>query len=115
MEKTQVLQIVATEPKPGTEAKFNKWYNEEHIPLAIKFKGMQKISRYKVQGENKQFPTYLAFYYFESKEAADAYGPSPEFAAVRKNKEETWKDDAYDMKWNVRYELIKTWQGKGKS
>ena len=110
MESKPTLHVIGTECKPGTEEKFNKWYNEVHIPLALKFKGITRITRYKQVGDNKDYPPYLAIYEFENNEAVDAYLKGSEFAAVRENKESTWKDDVYDMKWNVRYELIKEWK-----
>ena len=110
MASKATLHVIGTAPKPGTEEKFNKWYNEVHIPLALKFEGVTKITRYRQVGENAEYPPYLAIYEFENNEALDAYLKSTEFAAVRENKESTWQDDVYDMKWNVRYEVIQTWE-----
>ena len=105
-----ILNIVATECPTKNEEKFNKWYNEVHIPLLFKFKGMKKVSRYKRLGENKECPRYLAFYEFESKEALAAYPDSPELAAAMQEMQETWKGGGFDIKWRAQYEPIKTWE-----
>ena len=103
-----IVNIVATECT-GDEAKFNKWYNEVHIPMLLKFKGVKGASRYKQVGENKEHPTYLAFYEFENAEALEALHKSPEFAAAMEEMKETWKDGGLELKWAVPYEHIKTW------
>jgi len=102
-----ILNIVATECT-GDEVKFNKWYNEVHLPLILKYNGVKKASRYKRLGENKENPTYLALYEFESKEALDAMHDSPEFKAAMEEMDETWKDGGIDLQWIVPYEHIKT-------
>jgi uncharacterized protein (DUF1330 family) len=104
-----IVNIVASECT-GDEAKFNKWYNEVHIPMLLKFKGLKRASRYKQLGENKEQATYLAFYEFENKDALDALHASPEFAAAMEEMKETWKDGGFESKWVVPYEHIKTWE-----
>ena len=110
MGSESILNIVATECRPEYEEKFNKWYNEVHIPLMLKYKGIKKVSRYQQKGENKECPTYLAFYEFESKEALAAHSDSPELAAALEEMQETWKDGGFDVKWLAQYEPIKTWE-----
>ena len=110
MAKDLVLNIVATECPPENDAKFNKWYNEVHIPLLFKYKGMKRVSRYQVMGETKDVPQYLAFYEFESKEALENLPKSPEFAVALEEMQDTWKDGGLDIKWMASYEPIKTWE-----
>lgn len=110
MGSESILNIVATECHPEDEAKFNKWYNEVHIPLILKFKGIKKAARYHQIGENKEYPTYLAIYEYESKEALAAHPDSPELAAALKEMNETWKDRMFEIKWMIPYESIKTWE-----
>ena len=94
----------------GFEEKFNKWYNEVHIPMILKYKGVKRASRYKQLGDNKESPKYLAFYEFENKEAMDALHDSPEFAAAGEEMNETWKDGGFELKWVTPYEHIQTWE-----
>ena len=110
MGKASILNIVATDCPAENDAKFNKWYNEVHIPLLFKFRGIKRVSRYKLMSENKDTPKYLAFYEYESKEDLEANPRSPEFAAAMQEMQETWKDGGFDIKWAASYEPIKTWE-----
>ena len=104
------INIVATECEPEEEQKFNRWYDETHIPLLFKFKGMKKVTRYKIAKETEGFPTYLAVYEFESKQAYEAYTKSAELAAGREEMDKTWKGGGFEIKWRVQYEAMKTWE-----
>jgi uncharacterized protein (TIGR02118 family) len=107
MEKSRYLNIVATECVPGDEAKFNKWYNEVHIPMLMRFKGIKKVTRYKVMGESKEKGQYLAIYEYDSQEAMSALNASPEFKAAIDEMNETWKGQMFDLKWGMNCEPIK--------
>jgi uncharacterized protein (TIGR02118 family) len=111
MEPKPLIHVIATECRPEDEEKFNKWYDEIHIPMLFEFKGLKKAVRYKRVYESGQYARYLAIYEFDSKKAFEDYENSPELAAASKEEhEETWKDSKYDMVWRVQYEPIKTWE-----
>ena len=40
-----LIHVVATQCQPEFEEKFNKWYNETHIPMLFKHKSMKKVTR----------------------------------------------------------------------
>ena len=49
------------------EARFNKWYNEEHVPQVLRYNGAVSARRYrKLAGEHKY--DYMAVYEFASEE-----------------------------------------------
>ncbi|MFC1931373.1 EthD family reductase [Chloroflexota bacterium] len=104
-----LINSVATECQPEAEEKFNKWYNEVHIPLLLKFKGIKKVTRYKIVEKSEEHPTYLAIYEFESRQAYEKYLKSPELAAAREEMKETWKDGGFEVKWRVPYDTMKSW------
>lgn len=106
----KVINIVATECQPELEEKFNKWYNEVHIPLLFKYKGMKKVTRYKILNKTGEFPTYLAIYEFESPSEYQGYTNSQELADGRAEMNETWKEGGFEIKWRVQYEEMKTWE-----
>jgi len=110
MEDKAVIHIVATQCHPDDEEKFNKWYDEVHIPLLMKFKGLKKVTRYKAAYEPKDYPKYLTIYEFTSRKDFAAYEKSPELAAARQEMSETWKARPFEMKWRVQYEALRTWQ-----
>jgi len=109
METSPVINIVATKCPPEVEEKFNNWYDEMHVPILFKNKGMKKVTRYRILKESEEYPTYLAIYEFESRQAFEAYETSPELDAGRAEMKETWKEGEFDIKWRVQYEALKVW------
>ena len=105
-----VIAIRLTQCEPELEEKFNQWYDEVHIPLFMKSKWLDKVTRYKLIPIHKEAPKYLTIYEFKDKEAYEAYMASPEFAAAVKERNETWPSGGYEMKLSAVYEPTKTWQ-----
>ena len=110
MEAKPIIHIVAIQCKPEFKEKFNAWYNEVHIPMLLKSKGLIEVTRYKVITETGEYPEYLTIYDFESQKALEAYETGPDLAAARDESKETWKEKGYEVKWRVQYEAIKTWK-----
>ena len=110
MTNEPVINVVATQCKPEDEEKFNKWYNEVHIPMIMKFKGVSAVTRYKLPTDSEEYPKYLTIYKYDNQEALKASQSSPEMAAVQAEMRETWKDGMFTIKWRVQYEPIKTWK-----
>jgi hypothetical protein len=104
------LSIVATECTPQNDVQFNKWYNEVHIPLFMKYHGLQKAARFKKLDPKGPVPTYLAFYHYNNKEDMDALPATPEFKAALDDMLDTWKEKEFEIKWAASYEKIKEWQ-----
>jgi len=60
-----VLFVVKASITPEQEAAFNSWYNEEHCPQLLQFRGAVSARRYKaIMGEQEY--QYMAVYEFES-------------------------------------------------
>ncbi len=110
MAKARVLNIVATECKAKDNAKFNKWYNEVHIPMFLKYKGLKKVTRYKIIDEDSRKRKYIAIYEYDTKEDLDKLNASPEFKAAIEEMQETWKGNMPDIKWAISCEPIKAWE-----
>ena len=110
MEDESIFFMVATECAPEVEEKFNKWYEEVHIPMLLEMKGLKEVSRYKlVRGNNDQYPKYLATYKFENMEAYEEFENGPVLAACKEEMAETWKDNMFDINWRVAYKPMKSW------
>ena len=110
MAKIRILNIVATECALKNDAKFNKWYDEVHIPMLMKYKGIRKVTRYKMIENKEKKPKYLAVYEFDTKEDLDNLPKGPEFKAAIAEMQETWKGEMFDIKWAVSAEPLKTWE-----
>ena len=113
MTKESILYIVATETTPDKEDKFNKWYDEVHIPMLLGYTGIKKATRYKIvndMGEDKGQATYLACYEFENEEAFEGYLTSPALAAALNDTDETWKEGGFTKTWRAAYQPIQSWE-----
>ena len=110
MESNLVINMVATRCQPEVEDKFNKWYDEIHIPLLFKFSGMTGVTRYQALKETEGEATYLAMYEFKDREALEEYEKSPELVAARAEMQETWQDKGFEITWRMQYAAIQTWE-----
>jgi uncharacterized protein (TIGR02118 family) len=113
MIKEPMLYIVATATTPEKEEKFNKWYNEVHVPMLLGCKVIKKVTRYKIMNymdENKGQPAYLACYEFENEEAFNGYLKSPALKAALKDTDDTWKDGGFTKTWRAVYQPIQSWK-----
>jgi heme-degrading monooxygenase HmoA len=108
--KARFLNIVGTECQARDEAAFNKWYNEVHIPMLLKYKGLKKVTRYKVMGDVKDQAKYLAVYEYDTQEALNGMAASTEFKDAIDEMTETQKKLTFGIKWAAPYEPIKTWE-----
>ena len=106
----KVINIVASECAPANEVKFNKWYNEIHIPMLLKFPGLLAVTRYKFTGGDAGQVKYLAVYEFKDQASFEAFEKSPELNAAREEMGQTWKNDMFDIKYRARYETIQAWK-----
>ncbi|MFC2038361.1 DUF4286 family protein [Chloroflexota bacterium] len=110
METARVLNIVGIECQPDQETRFNKWYDEVHIPMVLKFDGMVGVERYKLLGGTEEQVKYLTFLEFRDKASLEAYQKSPELTAAREEMTQTWKGKGFNIKWRAQYEPLKTWK-----
>ncbi|MBI2870030.1 MAG: EthD family reductase [Chloroflexi bacterium] len=110
MDAAPVIHIAATECAPEVEAKFNRWYNEVHVPMSLKFEGMKGVTRYRLITRTEGHPRYLSICSFESKAAFDAYEASPERAAAFEEMSRAWQSGGFEIKWRLQYEMIKAWR-----
>jgi uncharacterized protein (TIGR02118 family) len=108
MPDRKIINIVGTRCRPQDEEKFNKWYNEIHIPMLLKFKGLKGAARYKLAGESAEMPTYIAIYEFASRKDFEDFGQSPEFAAAIEEMQKSWPS-GIEILVRTPYELIKKW------
>jgi len=109
MSKARVVNIVCTECKPEDAEQFNKWYNEVHIPMLMKYKGIKKVTRYtSIQNEGK--PRYLAIYEFDKKADMDNMQSTQAFKDAIEEMNETWKGNMPDIKWVAAGEPIKVFE-----
>jgi len=110
MENKPVINVVGMRCQPEVEEKFKKWYDEIHIPMLLKFKGLKEVNLYKILKVSEGYPEYLSISEYDNQEAFAAYETSPELAAALEETRETWKDGGWERIWRVQYETMKTWR-----
>ena len=78
-----MLSVRAT-VEPGREGEFNRWYDDEHVPDAVRmFPGCIGAARYKVLlGDGSH--QYMALYAFESADKLSAALSGPELKELVK-------------------------------
>ena len=80
---TVLFVVKATVPK-GQEEAFNRWYDEEHIPLVLQYKGAVSARRYKaIMGEEKY--QYMAVYEFKDEATFWRLMESEHFKMLKEN------------------------------
>jgi hypothetical protein len=109
MSAQSVINIVTTRCPPPDDAKFNRWYNEVHIPMLMKCKKLQGVERYKLITEPASGPAYIAIYRFASLNDYQEFNSGPELAAAGKEMRETW-GQKIEIISRLQYGLIQAWQ-----
>jgi hypothetical protein len=109
MAKNRVINIVATVCDPKKDAEFNKWYNEVHIPMLLKFKGLKKVTRFGIIDDKAPQAKYLAVYEYDTVEAMNAMPQSQEFKDAIAEMQQSWPGNSMEIKWAAAYAPIKTW------
>ena len=78
-----VLFVVKASITPDQEAAFNRWYNTEHCPELLQYKGAVSARRYKaILGEDRY--QYMAVYEFESEATFQKFLKSDHLANLKK-------------------------------
>jgi hypothetical protein len=98
---------------PEVEDKYNKWYNEVHIPMLLKCGQIKRVTRYKMISDDESFPKYMTIYEFEDLEAFERYDTSEARTAAHEEIKQSWPEGQpkYQSKGRARYEVMKTWEG----
>ena len=65
------------------EKAFNEWYNREHVPDVLKFRGVVSARRYQALLPEDKFQ-YMAVYEFESEETLQRFLESDHLAWLKK-------------------------------
>lgn len=119
MKDESVMWIVGTQCKPGVdEDKFNKWYDEVHVPMLLEGNHVKKVTRnkiaekeYHVANTTHECPKYLTIYEFENLAAFEAWMSSPDREVAGEDKLTTWGEGGgYEVFWATRYDTMQTWE-----
>jgi len=105
---------------PEQEEKFNRWFEEEHVPIQLKARGLRKAVRYKITEpfdnpiiacKPEDYPEYVGVYEFENEAAYQEYRTGPVYDEVHQNVLKTWPEGRpFKLIWRVAYKALKTWE-----
>jgi hypothetical protein len=105
---------------PEKRAKFDKWYEEEHIPIQLKARGMKKATYYKMNKpftapiivcKAEDYPDIVLVYEFEDQKAFDEYWNGAVYNEVHQNVLKTWPEGRpFKILWRVTYDNYKTFE-----
>jgi antibiotic biosynthesis monooxygenase (ABM) superfamily enzyme len=110
MDNTRIINIVATECSPEKDAAFNSWYNDIHIPMLLKYKGIKKVTRYKMIEDNAQKLKYVAIYEYESMNELTNLSRSQEFRDAIAEMQQSMLKMGFEIKSTFSYVPLKTWE-----
>jgi hypothetical protein len=93
------MSVMFSEMRPDASwlERFNRWYDEEHIPLRMRIPGFASAQRYRQTGAGND--NYLALYELESLAAFS----TPEFKAVKAQASDTTNWMLANVKGFTRY------------
>ena len=118
MQDKLVIYFVLTQCPANLEDKFNKWYNETHVPMLLKSEHASGATRYKIAPMTDRFEpaatgkeplSYLAIYEFKNQQAFEAWNSSAEVAAARKERKETWGEKGFEVLSRGVGEPLRIW------
>lgn len=121
------MEVVASESLPELDEKYNKWYEEMHIPSLLQNPNLLNVDRYRIVGglsdpthpglaEPKEgYAKYLTIFNFENEEGFKAFDSSPEMEEALANATQMWKSGEVTVKFRAQYELRGIWEGKVKA
>jgi hypothetical protein len=78
---TVLFVVKATIAKDREEA-FNRWYNEEHVPQVLQFKGLVSARRYRAL-EGEETYQYMAMYELQDEATYRRFMASEHFKGLR--------------------------------
>ncbi len=112
-----VIHLVGLNCRPDQDEKFNRWYNESHVPELMKFSAVLRVTRYKVLRPDvpnpgyppAKYPQYLVIYELPDQATFETYEASPQMAEAMRDLRENWSSNPFERVWRVQYRFLRTW------
>ena len=101
-----VINMVMVDCRSEVEPQYNKWYDEVHIPMCLRYDGMLRATRYRLTRGPSGHARYLTVYEFKDQHAMDEFPNSPECKASIQEMRQTWQDNDFQIKLAAQYENI---------
>ncbi len=111
----QAINMVMVDCRPEVEAAYNAWYDNVHIPMLLKYKGMVRVTRYRLLKGPDGHAKYLTVYEFKDQAAMDAFPQTPECQAATAEMRSTWPSADFEIKLAAQYETMRVFEGRSTS
>lgn len=116
MSRKPVIWTVGLQCRAEDEEKFNRWYDDVHVPMLLKGGHVTKVTRYEVATAGHDVvpgtikcPKYQTIYEFEDSDKFESWMKGEARAEAGRDKAETWGDRVYEVIWAARYDVTTTW------
>ncbi len=122
---TPVIHIDGLRQSADDSDRYAKWFSSTgsnvYIPLFARMPGIKRIDYFEYTGittsawvagmpkQDPEYPPYISIFHFDSVKAYEEFVKSAELAAFREGIK-TLFPDGLNYKWNVQYQLIKSWR-----
>ncbi len=115
MENQHTINIAGTTCPPDSDREFNKWYDEMHIPINMKFKGLRGVTRYQLvrfseSAAVKKYPRFITPYQFKDMGTFTAWNASPELREASEGISDLFARLGVEFLWRAQYESIRVWE-----
>jgi antibiotic biosynthesis monooxygenase (ABM) superfamily enzyme len=111
MESSQAVVCVSQEVSPEMETEFNDWYFNVHIPMALKYPGLEKATRCRLLTSTNGQKGYLTIFEFKDRAAMEGFLKSPEVAAAIEEMNRKWQGKPpFEIRWRNEYEVMEKWE-----
>jgi|WetSurMetagenome_2_1015567.scaffolds.fasta_scaffold18752_3 antibiotic biosynthesis monooxygenase (ABM) superfamily enzyme len=110
MKAERSIVVINMECKVENQEAFTEWYNGIHIPMALKYPGLMKASRYELSAKTTGTKTYLTIFEFKDRQAMESFPASPEVAAAKEEMQQRWQGKLpFEIKSRNEYDPIANW------
>ncbi len=113
-----MIRIVGIDCQPDAAKDFNKWVEEVHIPMLLRFEGIKSVTRYQIAPghshdglafRTNEYPNYLTIIEFENEQALEAYDAKFSNSSALQDAQKNHAQLGFERKWRVDYRPLKTW------
>lgn len=115
MQDRHAINIAGTTCPPDSDRDFNKWYDETHIPINMKFNGLLEVTRYQLVRSSdsaavKKYPRFITPYKFKDLAIFSAWNASRELMEASEGSSDLFARIGVEFVWRAQYESIKVWE-----
>jgi heme-degrading monooxygenase HmoA len=95
----KVLYMIHVKIPVKIEEQWNKWHNNEHIPMISTVPGFLQVRKFRCLSNNPQEADYFVVYELRNREAYDLYVKSEEGQRIRQHYLDAWGSRSKTVHW----------------